>query len=619
MRWHRVRRALLAGSVWLACWSGGQAQLPGLAPGPGLGLESSYLETFKSASVTPQPGSSGNAYRVYHLEFSDDASAKKFSHPELKVFNRSGRFVDLFAPPTDEVLQVVAEAPGIRWLDYNRTIRLPVVPQPKAVPPTRSSKETVARSSVAGYTGQGVILAIVDSGFDVRHPDFQTVGADGRPRTRFRALWDTTGTPQGLGTASPITYPNGEPIGVVYSRADIDAYLATPESSRPDILWDGNGHGTSCAGIAAGNGRALEGEPYAGVASQADLIGVRVGDNAQNTFLTPALLAWIDEQAGATPLVISNSWGSQRAGRDGNSLIERQINDRFPADRAGRVVLFAAGNEGEDGLHSAAEYAGKEQPAILKLPTVGAEDDVEITVYFDSADSSLTSDPAIEGTAFVHGLTEQIVLQFQLKPGLESIKIFSKDGKSGRFDAYISGQIGDEKAFFDPSVARYDGLVNNPGTAENVLTVGSYDFNPFFEHDGQLLTLGVGSEMTPMTVGDISGYSSPGLTRLGRLKPDFVAPGQWWTAAAPLIESDDLAYDSSGSYNLFNGTSAATPYAAGVAALLLEKNPNLTLNQMRALLDRHLKADSFTGRVPNATWGRGKLTLRAVEAMLNEP
>jgi subtilisin family serine protease len=109
------------------------------------------------------------------------------------------------------------------------------------------------------------------------------------------------------------------------------------------------------------------------------------------------------------------------------------------------------------------------------------------------------------------------------------------------------------------------------------------------------------------------------MTRLGRLKPDFAAPGQWWTAPAPLDPNENLAYDSTGYYNLFNGTSAATPYSAGVMALLLEKNPGLTLNQVRALLDRHLKADSYTGSLPNSTWGRGKLTLRAVEAMLAEP
>lgn len=594
--------------------------MTGLSAKPAI-LGDGYLETFKSASTTSAPGaSSGEAYRVYHLEFLDATSAAKFDDPMFTVFNRSGRFVDIFAPPTDEALEIVANLENLVWLDYNRTIELPPAPKAWKVPATRASKEQVARLGAAGYTGKGVTIALVDSGFDIRHPDFQTVGPDGKMHSRFRYLWDTTEMRPGLGKPAHIKYPGGQPIGVIYSRDDLDAYLATPLASRPEILWDGNGHGTSCAGIAAGNGRALEGQPYAGVASEADLIGIRLGDNAQNTYLVTAFMAWLDKQAGSQPLVISNSWGGHRSGHDGSSLIERQIDARFGPDRPGRVVLFAAGNEGQDRLHTNADFAGPDAAAVLKMPAVGPDDAVEVTLYFNSADTTLDIDPACEKIEFVHGVTGQTVWRLSPSPGLETVRIFSKDGRPGHYDAYIAGLIGEQPAAFEEGVASYEELVNNPGTAENVLTVGSYDFNPFFEQVGTVLTLGVGEGlMEPMTVGDISGYSSPGMTRLGRLKPDFTAPGQWWTAPAPLEENQELAYDTSGLYNLFNGTSAATPYAAGVMALLLEKNPKLTLNQVRSLLERHLKADVFTGEVPNATWGRGKLTLGAVEAMLREP
>ena len=607
----RARRAFLSGLLFFSTFSA-------LAARPAV-LGQDYLETFKSASTTTVPGEgTGEAYRVFHLEFADRVAAANFNDPTFTVFNRSGRFVDVFAPPTDEALEIVANLNGLVWLDYNRTVEIPVPPKANQVGATRARKETVARQGVAGYTGKGVTIALVDSGFDIRHPDFQTVGPDGQPRTRFLALWDTTETRPGFGKPAHIRYPNGQPIGVIYSQEDLNAYLATPEAKRPDILWDGDGHGTSCAGIAAGNGQALEGRPYAGVASQADLIGIRLGARAQNTYLITALLAWLDRQAANRPLVISNSWGGHRTGHDGSSLVERQIDERFRPDRPGRLVLFAAGNEGSDGLHSSADFQGADKPAVLKMPTAGPEDDVEVTVYFDSNDPDLTSDPPAE-VSFVHGVTGQTVWRVRPDPGKETLRIYSKSGKQGHYDAYIAGQIGEEKAFFDPSVATYDELVNNPGTAENVLTVGSYDFNPFFEHNGEVLNLGVGEEMSPMTVGDISGYSSPGLTRLGRLKPDFAAPGQWWTAATPLQGNEDRITDTSGRYTLFNGTSAATPYAAGVMALLLEKNPKLTLEQVRSLLDRHLRSDAYTGQVPNPTWGRGKLTLSAVEAMLAEP
>ncbi len=611
MTWHRARRALLTGLLLFTTAAPLQAQPAEIGQG--------YLETFQSAATTTVPGQSGASFRVYHLEFSDAASAAKFQAPEATVFNRSGRFVDLFAPPSEPALQKLVGADNLVWLDYNRTIEIPETPRAQSVSPSRSNAENVIRRGSNGYTGKGVTLALIDSGFDVRHPDFVTVGPDGKKHSRFRQFWDTTEMRRGLGKPAPIHYPGGQPIGVVYSRDDLDAYLNTPEEQRPEITWDLNGHGTSCAGIAAGGGSGLEGGPHAGVATEADLIGIRLGDNAQNTYLITAMLAWLDRQAGDGPLVVSNSWGGHRTGHDGSSLIERQIDERFPADRPGRLILFAAGNEGDNALHSAASFQGADKPGELRMPTPGSEDQVEVTLYFDSADRSLTTDPPVEKVQFVHGVTRQTVWRVAPEAGKESLKIYSQDGKPGHFDAYIAGEMGGEPAVFDASVASFSSLVNNPGTAENVLSVGSYDFNPYFEQDGQQLTLGVGGDSTPMTVGDISAYSSPGMTRLGRLKPDFVAPGQWWTAPAPLIDSESLIYDSSGLYNLFNGTSAATPYAAGVMALLLEKDPSLTLNRVRALLDQHLKADAYTGRLPNATWGRGKLTKAAVEAMLSDP
>lgn len=575
-----------------------------------------YLSTFQSAGAV-QTLAEGPPFRVYHLEFDSPERAKKFGHPDLTVFNQNGRFVDLFAPPSDEALTFIANSDGLVWVDYDRTIKLPPAPVVKEVEKTRAGEEAVARGGVLDYTGKGVTLAVIDSGFDIRHPDFQTVGSDGKVTSRFRAIWDTTEQRPGFGSPAPIHYPDGRSIGAIYDREALNKYLQTPETQRPEIRWDGNGHGTSCAGIAAGNGRALEGAPYMGVAPGADLIGVRVGDGAENTYLITALLAWLDQESGNRPLVISNSWGGHRSGHDGTTLVERQIDERFPADRPGRLVLFAAGNDGAVGLHSSKSFSDAAQPGVLRFPRVGKDDEVEVTLYFDSNDPTVTTKASLSKASFVHGITGQTVWRFPLKPEQESVEIFSKAGKKGHFDAYIAGTIDKENAVFEPSTADFTSLVNNPGNAENVLTVGSYDFNPFFEREGKKLSLGVGEEFSPMSVGDISGYSSPGLTRLGRLKPDFSAPGQWWTAPAP-SENESLIYDTSGQYNLFNGTSAATPYAAGVMAILLEKNPNLTLAQIRRLLDRNLKEDLMTGSLPNPTWGRGKLTLPAIERILEE-
>ena len=62
-----------------------------------------------------------------------------------------------------------------------------------------------------------------------------------------------------------------------------------------------------------------------------------------------------------------------------------------------------------------------------------------------------------------------------------------------------------------------------------------------------------------------------------------------------------------------NGTSAATPYTAGIVALMFEKKANLTFGEIKTLMEKNASRDPFTGVPPGAVWGSGKLDMRAVE------
>jgi subtilisin family serine protease len=72
-----------------------------------------------------------------------------------------------------------------------------------------------------------------------------------------------------------------------------------------------------------------------------------------------------------------------------------------------------------------------------------------------------------------------------------------------------------------------------------------------------------------------SGFSSVGLTVDGRIKPDLMAVGSAVYAAAPGGRT---------SYTTTSGTSLACPIAAGIAALLLQKNDSLSPIQIREIL-----------------------------------
>jgi hypothetical protein len=56
---------------------------------------------------------------------------------------------------------------------------------------------------------------------------------------------------------------------------------------------------------------------------------------------------------------------------------------------------------------------------------------------------------------------------------------------------------------------------------------------------------------------------------------------------------------------------------AGIVALMMQKKPNITVGEIKNLLQRHASADrDTTGLVPNTQWGYGKLDIAAVKTTL---
>jgi len=99
--------------------------------------------------------------------------------------------------------------------------------------------------------------------------------------------------------------------------------------------------------------------------------------------------------------------------------------------------------------------------------------------------------------------------------------------------------------------------IGSPGAAESALTIGSVD-DP---------------------TGYLSWFSSQGpLFRSGALKPDMVGPGNDVTAA----RSSDSAGE--GPYISMSGTSMATPHVAGAAAIVKQRHPEYTADQLKAAL-----------------------------------
>lgn len=158
--------------------------------------------------------------------------------------------------------------------------------------------------------GQGVLVAVIDSGVDYFHPDFRN--EDGA--TRIVALWDQT-IPKSKKNAAietdttsegekipeentgEIKKGTGEEIrGVEYTKEQIDEALAAGSREagyRIVPSRDLSGHGTEVLGIAAGNGQASGGQ-YRGVASKSDILVVKIGTAGSGSAGTVELMLALD-------------------------------------------------------------------------------------------------------------------------------------------------------------------------------------------------------------------------------------------------------------------------------------------------------------------------------------
>jgi subtilisin family serine protease len=375
---------------------------------------------------------------------------------------------------------------------------------------------------------------------------------------------------------------------------------------------------------------------------------VKIGDAKGNMpfYTLNAIIEWLSQVSAieSKPVVINFSFGAQAGGHDGNSAMERHLSARFEQNRAGRVLLIAAGNFREYGVHGKTTIGPKSSPGVLawnsKIP------EGQITLYVPRQFNTIFSPPDVRydplilnvagpgGTTAVrtpilgvsrpwrHPVTGEWEIVFTVGPGPGAMNLFSESGRSFAADAYfqaaplagsfISSLTTPSRTF---SIRRAGEQIAKPGTAASAITVGSYDWNDQF--GGQTMI----ACRLPIIPRQLSCYSNPGYSRAGNVKPEITAPGQVYTASSARLNSGAPAGEprmlaEGNAYRYFDGTSAATPYAAGVVALGLQKNPRLTVGEIRRLLQQSASSDTFTGAVPNPNWGYGKLDLAAVRKFL---
>lgn len=495
------------------------------------------------------------------------------------------------------------------------------------------------------FTGKDVVIGFLDSGMDFNHPDFAHTDST----TRVAHIWDQT---KPLAGNTPAQYGYGQE----WDSTGIQDGLCTHT--------DASNHGTKVTGIASGNG--ITDSNFAGVAPASDIIMVEIAFN--NDFLSHVAdgVDYILRKAKAAgkPAVINASLGTYFGSHDGLDITARLINNMINSE-PGRVFVCAAGNAGNTRFHLGYELSADTNFTwFTYFNQLGyayfqfyADTNAFNEAYFSigvnrpndwskadetpflniNEDFTFINNLAIRAFNLFNDNNERLavvelyaersegryIVDVAIVPDTTNLLISFQTTGKGRFDTWSSTSLTGTSNFVNsnlPDTSQYPPIAYYKRPDASQTTVSSWACSPDAITVGSFVNRNSWPNYRGDTtyrsgiVSDLHPASSVGYTRIGLVKPDVVAPGQLILTPTTLSQLNSLRnarpqdVSPSGWHALFNGTSAASPLVAGVAALYLEQYPNATSQEVITAMQALARADSFTGyALPDSAWGYGKI------------
>jgi len=530
---------------------------------------------------------------------------------------------------------------------------------------------------IVGNGGENVIIGIIDTGIDWTHENFRELTGN---TSRILRIWDQGLVVHSGESSPQASYTNsGQRYGVEYTDTAINADLPKQPNQRTIRHKDKDGHGTHVAGIAAGNGRAAaniltQSYEYAGVAPLAKIVVVkflnldRQPTNVSEDLRFKDAITYINkvgEELGL-PVVINCSFGHPDCPHDGYSdsqLGQQEFLYSHYTNQPQRACVFAIANNGGTRYYSKVTIPASGVVEIdLKLVDTRTRkvrtEEFSVSLYYSASINGLLSSVKVPTSstfsptvslgndrATTYNVNKRYRLSNHTKNTIDkngqplsrnkvnlAITPHNNIHKTGDYKLKIEGPAGtiihmwSSKTNADygfipqqpvtlPSNIEFSENSNffGPSDTENIITVAAYNptthiINEFSSH------------------GQIVSYTN---TPAAYSKPEVAAPGSQIMSAKSshktLSLSDNPSPDEIGRYidELFNtyytikqGTSMAAPHISGLVALMLSKNTNLTMQQIKDLLRNNSVLSDLnifdpivaTTRVPvNIEAGAGKV------------
>ncbi|KAI9345133.1 peptidase S8/S53 domain-containing protein [Zopfochytrium polystomum] len=420
-----------------------------------------------------------------------------------------------------------------------------------------------ARSEL-GLTGKGVTIAVIDSGIYWKHP---ALGGCFGPGCKVARGWDFVG----------------------------DSFSATNNQLAPDAdpldECSEESHGTHVAGISAGDASHITQDgfitslPWTGVAPEATLAAYRVfgcdGDTT-NDVISSAIYRAAEEGAD----IINMSLGGGPSFPDESDAIAV---DRV--SKAGVIVFSAAGNDGSAGIFAASNPAG-----ALAGFSVASFDNVETAKFTLNVNGQLFPwGPGVLNSSFGSPQSLDIFIN-NPKAVADDVQDdgCNSVGAGAQGKAVLlrwgSGCGSNKRCTVAQKAGATACIIYSNGDGIIGVTGGSIPTASTTREAGAAIlatpdkaVISKAQAVFPYaTGGTVSDYSSGGLDAELHMKPDLGAVGGQVFSCISLTAASKQGYVQP--YAAYDGTSMATPYASGVAALLLQKRGKISFDAVKTTL-----------------------------------
>lgn len=494
------------------------------------------------------------------------------------------------------------------------------------------------------FESDGVVVGVIDVGFQLSHPMFE----DNNGRTRIRKAWF-----QGLSSLNrPERYDYGTEV--------------TPNliSIHPRDT-DADSHGSHVLGIAAGQG--ITGHIVGGVAQEADIIVVSPNFDfdefirtSQSDIVDGVEYIFDESRRLGKPCVINLSLGTQIGPHDGNALFDKFCAELQNEVGFGRSLVTAAGNDGERNIaiktdldegNIQTKFRIVESNQFNQYLDIWGEAGEEVCVEFGVSDRANTGFEFSERTVctgipgnssfFVFSNQASYEVTISSSPeeslngktrlfisieNMQNREIYgairlSGSGEVALWNTLFGGSQGDNLSSFG-EFGYLNGIDNYQigeigGNSEEFITVASYNTSTnFINVRNRILEF-------DEDLNFLSNFSSAGPNADEILKPEISAPGsviissynaydqtQSTSDNSTLITNQIFQGNETNYLGALFGTSMSSPMVAGTIALMLRANPFLTQEEIKQILVETAYQDQFTGTINSSgsiNWGYGKL------------